>query len=142
MADTSDTSTTSMEDTTCLVNDPKSSIVHLLPCNIHHDGPAPVKNYFQTKHVTKKQNTNKEYLVSNFRGRRLEGLNVPLPPSTVGCIVHTNRTDKNLEVHSTFNSLTVWEHDHVPSEEVMNNSLDYFEIANIVSIKYIRCNFQ
>lgn len=116
----------------CLVNEKKESSVHLLPCTIYHDGPAPIQNYFQTEQVTKDQSSDKEYLVANFRGRRLEGLPVTLPENTIGCVVHTNRTDKSLEVHSTFKSLTVWEHDQLPSKEVMDKSMEYFDIANIV----------
>lgn len=128
-----DTTTTSNVDESCLVNEKKCSVIHLLPCNIHHDGPAPVKNYFQTQHLDKGQSSNNKYSVANFRGRRIEGLTVSLPPSTVGCVVHTNRSDNSLEVHSTFNSFTVWDHDNAPSEEVIGKSMEYFDIANIVS---------
>jgi hypothetical protein len=127
------TSLSGSSSTSCLVNEKKLSVIHLLPCNIHHDGPAPIQNYFQTRQISKDQSSNKEYFVANFRGRRIEGLAVQLPENTVGCVVHTNRTDKQIEVHSTFDHLTVWEHDQIPSENVMDQSLEYFDMANIVS---------
>ena len=117
----------------CLGNEKKSSVLHLLPCNIHHDGPAPVTTYFHVKHVTKTETSDKEYYISNFRGRRLEGVNIQLPNNTVGYIVHANRSQNSLEVHSSFDSFTVWEHDHVPPEDVLDKSLEYFDIADIVS---------
>lgn len=115
-----------------LIYERKPSVIHLLPCNIHHDGPAPVQNYFQTTQVSKTQSSDKEHLLANFRGRRIEGLPVQLPETTVGCVVHTCQGDNQIEVHSIFNSLTVWEHDQPPSEEVLGQSMEYFDMANIV----------
>jgi hypothetical protein len=43
----------------CLVNEKKLSVIQLLPCNIHHDGPAPIQNYFQTRQIGKDQTSNK-----------------------------------------------------------------------------------
>lgn len=117
----------------CLVSEKKSSVIHLLPCNIHHDGPAPVQNYFQTQPIVKGQSSDKQHSIANFRGRLLEGLTVDLPQSTVGCVIHTNRGDNSLEVHSTFKSMTIWEHDTTPSDDVMDKSMEYIDIANIVS---------
>jgi hypothetical protein len=102
------------------------SEVHLLPCNIHYDGPAPVESYFHPK-----QSSSAE-LTANFRGRRLVGEIVELPSNIEGTILEVISKD-NVVVHSSFNQIHLWDHDLKPDARLIGESFDWFELADAVS---------
>jgi ribonuclease H2 subunit C len=110
------------------VND---NIVHLLPCNIDYDGPAPIEGFF----IIEK---NAEKLSSNFRGRELIGKEVKLPTNVVGINVRsTNTTNKNsLQVDGTFDKFFVWQHDVEPDTSNIQNCFEWFEISQSVSLLF------
>ena len=63
----------------CLTRCPLSAAdedVHSLPCHIHHDGPAAVKNYFRPQQKT--QDNGPTTWHAAFRGVELEGTPVEL----------------------------------------------------------------
>lgn len=105
-----------------------SSEVHFLPCNILYDGPAPVESYFHPKHD---QTTGE--LIANFRGRKLVGEVVELPPNTEGTVVEVTSRDK-LVMHTSFRQIHVWEHDLKPDPQLIAESFDWLDIADAVSL--------
>ncbi|TQV93001.1 ribonuclease H2 subunit C [Cordyceps javanica] len=60
----------------------KNVAANLLPCRIHHDGPVdPVGAYW--KPVSNPDDSKEAY----FRGRKLKGKTLPLPPGYRGVVV-------------------------------------------------------
>jgi hypothetical protein len=102
-----------------------SSDVHLLPCNIHYDGPAPVESYFHPKHGQNGE------LVANFRGRKLVGEVVDLPEKTKGSVIEIASKD-NVVMHTSFRQIHVWEHDLKPDPRLIAESFDWLDIADAV----------
>ena len=109
------------------IDEKEGSKVHLLPCTINYNGPAPIDCYFipeeslETKEIT-----------SNFRGRKLVGKEVKLPEERHGYILESFNKNK-ITINSTFQSITVWEHDIQPDTQLLLQSLNWFDIADIVS---------
>lgn len=110
--------------------DKKESEVNLLPCNIKYDGPAPVESYF----IQIKDPLTNE-LTSNFRGRKLIGKEIELPEDINGYVLESFNKN-NINIHSNFKKLTIWEHDIKPDTQIILNSIDWFDIADIVSYCY------
>ncbi|XP_038620800.1 ribonuclease H2 subunit C [Tachyglossus aculeatus] len=83
--------------------------LHLLPCEIQHDGPAAVSRFFSPA----VRSTPKGPVVS-FRGRSLQGEEVRLPPGYVGLVLREAERPPGQEeertVHATtaFGSFTAW----------------------------------
>jgi hypothetical protein len=103
----------------------KESTVHFMPCIIEYDGPAPVESYFSISETSGK-------LVSNFRGRRLVGQQVDLPPLCAGLIIEPSKKS-SVTIHGTFSKMFVWDHDVIPHEEALSSSIEWLKIAHIVS---------
>ncbi len=95
------------------------SRVHLLPCKIDFDGPAPVSSYFKPSGDT-----------AFFRGRELKGKVVEVPAGMTGASVV--RTNKTVSVSGTFRSISVWQHDKAPGG-VLNECFDAMEISRRVT---------
>lgn len=119
-------------------SDDKTS-VNILPCRIDHNGPAKVtKRYWRPE--TEKDGTKTAY----FRGRRLRGKSLKVPQGYKGLILKSTEKTlveavpvqiveeeadddeseeelpepvKIIEKVSSFEEMTIWGHDHVPSAE-------------------------
>jgi hypothetical protein len=103
------------------------SEVHLLPCNIHYDGPAPVESYFHPK-----ESSPKGEFTANFRGRKLVGEVVELPANTEGAILEVLNKE-SVSIHTSFHQIHIWDHDLKPDARLLQESFDWFEIADAVS---------
>lgn len=124
---------TSPESECMKVDTEGGSTVHLLPCSIAHNGPAPIKSFFLIKE--EKDGTK----ISHIRGRELKGKTVTLPPQVVGlCVTQRANGDKGVAsahagkvwtAENHFNSLTVWQHDLSPDLQFIEDSMDWFQIA-------------
>lgn len=130
----------------------KTSIVHLLPCRIDYNGPAPVDSYFQVKKI----DGDDTILTAQLRGRELKGRNIPLTSNKLcegvcfgakfcsssgghnhdNDLILANATDSELKawmVEGKFESINIWQHDIVPDTQVIDDITDWFEIAKCVS---------
>lgn len=107
------------------------STVHYLPCTIDHNGPVPVNSFFQIK----KQKNGE--LKSAFRGRELIGKEIELPKGVIGVNAvqnsHTDKTESSWECVGQFDKVTVWQHDIAPDLGVLQDCMDWFDIASNVS---------
>jgi len=98
-------------------------IVHLLPCQIDHTGPAKVSSYFIQTHGTDPASGG-SCTTAAFRGRQLFGIMSRLPPGYKGCVYaervdhDTERMEEDAEIMheciDQFDEFTVWKHDNAP----------------------------
>eukprot|EP01083_Nonionella_stella_P091328 255352_1 len=133
--------------------------LHLLPCEVQHNGPAKVDSYFKSQSAGKQLNrggihgsfetvSDKKEESSNvakqevsrvmFRGHELLGGTVDLPSSTRGfvlkesgsCLDDDNTTWK---VSHKFSKFTVWNRDSFSDRKVVGETIDeWFDIAHAV----------
>ena len=82
----------------------KTTVQHL-PCNIAFDGPADVSSRFIARGA--------DGLEAAFRGRKLKGLDVPLPAGTTGVVLDTSAGEAR--IRQTFDEVRVWGHDEAPA---------------------------
>lgn len=106
----------------------KRNHIHLLPCSIEFDGPAPVSSYFLTGDENGR--------AAHFRGRRLLKKDIHLPDGVVGMhmVIPDGRdgSERKAELQSAFKDFTVWQHDMLPSGQEVDQCLDWFEISEAV----------
>ncbi|KAJ1893874.1 hypothetical protein LPJ66_005509 [Kickxella alabastrina] len=119
--------------------------LNLLPCAIKYDGAAKSDTYF----LPAKQSD--DTYEASFRGRQLFGCKIALPSSYVGHVlidttVQSNTHDSAFESEfseesaveyrellsvSSFDALTIWEHDRVPpaDDDEFISSLEWIDVA-------------
>ncbi|XP_074567961.1 uncharacterized protein C12B10.15c isoform X1 [Curcuma longa] len=120
--------------------------VHLLPCSIKQDGPCPVSHYFKPRKT--------DAMVDDLcveeaflRGRKLEGITIPLPQGYRGYVLDKKRSgnEKCLETpgggfgrwvsRAEFTSLTYWNHDNIPSlDDLLPRCFHWFPVANAFAV--------
>ncbi|KAJ6833506.1 ribonuclease H2 subunit C [Iris pallida] len=116
--------------------------VHLLPCSIKHDGPSPVSQYFKPRKtgvVVDGLSVEEAY----FRGRKLQGVTVPLPDGYRGYVLEKNNLRKgkraeasdgessNWKSRAEFGNLTYWNHDTLPSlDDPLARCFHWFAVAD------------
>ncbi|KAK2803394.1 hypothetical protein FQN49_008876 [Arthroderma sp. PD_2] len=112
---------------------------NVLPCRIHHDGPVEVSSRHWNPTPDAATDGEPSSSTAYFRGRKLRGRSVPLPDGYQGVVV--TRSSKaeapkrrpvgdgddeeeeqeepisQLETVGTFSTLTVWEHEKLPTDE-------------------------
>ncbi|KAG7464530.1 hypothetical protein MATL_G00166570 [Megalops atlanticus] len=108
--------------------------VHLLPCEIEHDGPAEVTRYFTAALKDRKH----EKSVS-FRGRGLKGQEVSCPHGYTGLVLRENhkptsdQEDRTVRVSSVFHRFTYWNLDTPPtSDDGVVMAMAWPEIAEAI----------
>eukprot|EP00249_Psilotum_nudum_P013822 c24532_g1_i1 orf=465-1097(-) len=123
-----------------------SNEVHLLPCCVSYDGPAPVSNYFLpnntgdcTGGVQTKQAT--------FRGRRLLGCTMELPHDYCGFVLEKEISGKCSDIKkecsvdkpdiwnatATFQDITYWNHDQCPSStDSVPRAFQWLHVASMM----------
>ncbi|XP_068614355.1 ribonuclease H2 subunit C-like [Brachionichthys hirsutus] len=108
--------------------------VHLLPCEIEHDGPAQVSQYF---HSTTK-NDKQEKTVS-FRGRRLKGQELSCPQGYTGLVLKeinkpgSDQEDRTVRLTSVFDKLTYWNLETPPnSDDTVVMAMGWPELAEAI----------
>ncbi len=109
------------------------SVMHLLPCDIDYNGPAPVTSYFQ---ISEGKRRNDE-MTAHFRGHELIGKKVKLPEKITGLNVTQDMRNQSKElkwaVVGEFKEINVWQHDVAPDVNQIEECLDWFELASAVS---------
>ncbi|KAL6201652.1 hypothetical protein ACLB2K_025364 [Fragaria x ananassa] len=105
-----------------------SGKVHLLPCCIKFNGPCDVSDYFKPK-PTGMESDGLKTQEAYFRGRKLQGANVPIPDGYSGFVLGKKSLDKRKaskisegnsncwEINAKYKSITYWNHDSVPSQD-------------------------
>lgn len=68
-------------------------------------------------------------------GRKLKGEKVSIPSHRTGLFVRVSKAGPT-EVNGVFDSITVWEHDTNPDTTTITSSLDWFDIADAVSVLF------
>jgi len=121
----------------------EESSLHLLPCKIAYDGPAPVSSFFTV------QTNNKDGNIAYLRGRELKGTTLSLGEKCVGIVTveasldsSENRSassntaiekpSKVWQCDSQFNSINIWQHDIAPDTHQIEDALAWFDIAKRV----------
>ncbi|MCI4379891.1 hypothetical protein PGIGA_G00233720 [Pangasianodon gigas] len=100
------------------VNQEHKSNIHLLPCDIEHDGAAQVAEYFTPTVKDKKH----EKTVS-FRGRGLKGQEVTHPQGYTGLVLKevqrpaSDQEDRMVKVSSVFPNFTYWNLETPPTSD-------------------------
>ncbi|KAK6150211.1 hypothetical protein DH2020_017736 [Rehmannia glutinosa] len=112
--------------------------VHQLPCCIKYDGPTSVSHYFKPK-PTGMEVDGLRVEEAYFRGRKLHGTTVALPQGYSGFILGKKCPDKKTctkdadhwETNATFQNVTVWNHDGMPSkDDAFLRAFHWFTAAN------------
>ncbi|KAJ7552670.1 hypothetical protein O6H91_06G063800 [Diphasiastrum complanatum] len=105
--------------------------VHLLPCCIAHNGDAPVSDFFKPK-PTDLNADGLEVKEAAFRGRKLLGCTLHIPPEYCGFVLEKDPNNVNSVVshrggsngdedidlwrtRALFHDITYWNHDITPS---------------------------
>lgn len=99
-----------------------------------HTGPARVSVYFK---VSEDASGKRE---STFRGRRLIGRSVPLPPGYNGAVLQDTKEgqvgeteDRRWLLKRTFEHLTYWQHDDEPhGSEPFFKALRFASLADVL----------
>ncbi|XP_029367648.1 ribonuclease H2 subunit C [Echeneis naucrates] len=108
--------------------------LHLMPCEIEHNGPAQVSQYFT---ATMKE-CKYEKTVS-FRGRGLKGQELSCPEGYTGLVLkETNKSgsdqeDRTVQVSSVFDKLTYWNLETPPnSDDSVVKAMDWPKLAEAI----------
>ncbi|XP_051716164.1 ribonuclease H2 subunit C [Ctenopharyngodon idella] len=92
--------------------------IHLLPCEIEHDGPAEVFKYFNPTVKERKQET-----TVSFRGRGLKGQELNCPQGYTGLVLKevqkpaSDQEDRIVKVSSVFHNFTYWNLETRPTSD-------------------------
>ncbi|KAM9740823.1 ribonuclease H2 subunit C [Menidia menidia] len=116
------------------VGQAKQEPVHLMPCEIEHNGPAKVSEFFTSTTKDHKQ----EKTVS-FRGRGLKGQEIALPQGYTGLVLKeinkpgSDQEDRTVRASSVFDSLTYWNLETPPnSDDTVVMAMDWPELADAI----------
>ncbi|XP_062332120.1 ribonuclease H2 subunit C [Osmerus eperlanus] len=108
--------------------------VHLLPCEVEHNGPAEVSQYFNSAIKDRKH----EKTVS-FRGRGLKGQEVSCPQGYTGVVLRetnkpgSDQEDRTVKVTSVFHNFTYWNLETPPnSDDGVVTSMVWPELAEAI----------
>ncbi|XP_030620569.1 ribonuclease H2 subunit C [Chanos chanos] len=92
--------------------------LHLLPCEIEHNGPAEVSRFYSP---TVKDH--KHEMTVSFRGRPLKGQEVNCPQGYTGLVLKevqrpsSDQEDRIVKVSSVFNNFTRWNLETPPTSD-------------------------
>ncbi|WCJ28480.1 hypothetical protein M5689_010177 [Euphorbia peplus] len=103
--------------------------LHRLPCCIKFNGPTDVSQYFKPK-STGMEGQGFRVEESYFRGRKLLGATLPLPPRYSGFVLGKKNAQKRKatesceqnysdrwEVNAKFENITYWNNEGLPSQD-------------------------
>ena len=103
--------------------------LHLLPCAIEYEGPAPVKDYF----VSEPSSQNPAVQKLHFRGRELLGSQIELPEGFTGVI--GTQSGNTIQLSHNFNTFTSWNREVTPSHrDPTSRWMQWTQIASAVSL--------
>ncbi|KAG1954384.1 ribonuclease H2 subunit C-like [Pimephales promelas] len=92
--------------------------IHLLPCEIEHDGPAEVFKFFNPTVKEHKHET-----TVSFRGRGLKGQELHCPQGYTGLVLKevqkpaSDQEDRIVKVSSVFHNFTYWNLETPPTSD-------------------------
>uniref|UniRef100_H3BX66 Ribonuclease H2, subunit C n=1 Tax=Tetraodon nigroviridis TaxID=99883 RepID=H3BX66_TETNG len=116
------------------VSDAQRVPVHLMPCEIEHNGPAQVSQYFNAATKDCKQ----EKTVS-FRGRGLMGQELCCPQGYTGMVLKemnkpgSDQEDRTVKVTSVFDKMTYWNLETPPNpDDRVVMAMDWPELAEAI----------
>lgn len=105
---------------------------HHLPCTIDLDGPAKVSSYF----LISEDPNNAAVQRTTFRGRRLVGSHVNLPPGAMAFSISPSEDEARDDEPSRswvalpVSRITSWEHDvHAPPTKLIKDVGDWLHVA-------------
>ncbi|XP_008325084.1 ribonuclease H2 subunit C [Cynoglossus semilaevis] len=108
--------------------------VHLLPCEIEHNGSAQVSQYFTATLKDRKH----EKTVS-LRGRGLKGQEISCQQGYTGLVLKefnkpgSDQEDRTVKVSSVFDKLTYWNLETPPnSDDTIVTAMDWPELAEAI----------
>lgn len=108
--------------------------VHLLPCEIEHNGPAQISQYF-TATVKDREH---EQTVS-FRGRELKGQEISCPQGYTGLVLKevnrpgSDEEDRTVRISSVFDKLTYWNLETPPtSDDTIVIAMDWPDLSKAI----------
>lgn len=112
------------------------STIHSIPVEIHFDGDANVKQYFDKRATLEGEGGD---LKSTFRGRPLNGKDVEIPSGYKGVIVSkkkiaaSDQQDQTLHIEKTFDKFTYWNLETPPTScDTYLRSLDWLQVAHVI----------
>ena len=82
-----------------------------------------------------KQNGTLSTCTASFRGRKLRGAEIPLPPGYVGLVLQTDGRSPTLSYRASrrFDKVTYWNHDVVPSRaDDIQAQFDWIAMASVL----------
>uniref|UniRef100_A0A3Q2XLN6 Ribonuclease H2, subunit C n=1 Tax=Hippocampus comes TaxID=109280 RepID=A0A3Q2XLN6_HIPCM len=113
--------------------------LHLIPCEIEHNGPAQISQYFNAAMKDRKH----EKTIS-FRGRGLKGQELICPQGYTGLVLKefnkpsSDQEDRTLKVSCVFDKLTYWNLENPPnSDDAVVMAMDWPELAEAVKILFL-----
>jgi len=120
---------------------PESNRVHLMACEIEHDGEAQVASYFDTSVREEGTKPGVEHgekaLSASFRGRSLKGCVLNLPAGYTGYVMKeekrpfTEEEDRVLKATHKFSQFTYWNLETPPSNnDSITKALQWINIAS------------
>ncbi|KAJ7371132.1 Ribonuclease H2 subunit C [Desmophyllum pertusum] len=120
---------------------PESNRVHLMACEIEHDGEAPVSSYFDK--TVREDGTSsgvqdgEKALSASFRGRDLKGCVVNLPAGYTGYVMKedkrpfTDEEDREMKATHKFSQFTYWNLETPPSNnDAITKAMQWINIAS------------
>ncbi|XP_061690813.1 ribonuclease H2 subunit C [Syngnathoides biaculeatus] len=120
-------------DATSMSQAPREQL-HLIPCEIEHNGPAQISQYFIA--TIKDQKHEK---TASFRGRGLKGQDLTCPQGYTGLVLKDinkpglDQEDRTLKVTSVFDKLTYWNLETPPnSDDAVVMAMDWPELAEVI----------
>lgn len=126
---------------TSISNCSESERVHLMACEIEHDGEAMVECYFDT--TVRQEDSSLEVqngvkaLSASFRGRSLKGCSLNLPVGYTGFVMKeekrpfTEEEDRILRATHKFSQFTYWNLETPPSNN--DNLVKALQWINVAS---------
>ncbi|XP_056900105.1 ribonuclease H2 subunit C isoform X1 [Takifugu flavidus] len=116
------------------VGDAQRVPVHLMPCEIEHNGPAQVSQYF---HATTKDR--KQEMTVSFRGRALKGQELCCPQGYTGVVLKetikpgSDQEDRTVMVTSVFDKMTYWNLETLPNpDDRVVMAMDWTELSEAI----------
>ncbi|KAL4446283.1 hypothetical protein ABPG77_003090 [Micractinium sp. CCAP 211/92] len=111
-----------------------AAVVHLVPAQVQHNGPAAVSNFFRPQE-TGASVEGLSLLQASLRGRALSGVQLPLPAGYSGVVLERSKASDDAEgaawaAAATFASMHYWNHDAAPLKgDGLRRCLEWAELA-------------
>ncbi|XP_034037796.1 ribonuclease H2 subunit C [Thalassophryne amazonica] len=116
------------------VNQAAHPQIHLMPCEIEHNGPAQISQYF-----TATIKDGKHEKTVSFRGRGLKGQELRCPQGYTGLVLKEvnksgfDQEDRTVKVSSIFDKVTYWNLETPPNtDDTVVMALDWPELAEAI----------